>query len=59
MMIYDDEWWYTMMTMIIYDDEYDDVYDDNDDGNYHEGTLAVIDVEAEVGAHSWFRVDHL
>ena len=44
-----------MMTMIIYDDE----YDGNDDDNYHEGTLAVIDVEAEVGAHSRFRVDHL
>ena len=35
------------------DDEYE--YDDN----HHESTFAVIDVEAEVCTHTWFRVHHL
>lgn len=37
----------------------DGEYVDNGDDDHHEGTLAVVDVEAEVGAHAWFRVDHL
>ena len=35
------------------------IHDDECDEDYHEGALAVIDVEAEVGAHPRLRVHHL
>ena len=37
----------------------DGEYVDSGDDDHHEGTLAVVDVEAEVGAHPGLAVHHL